>query len=394
MKRYKSCMKIVAVFILAMMLLSAPLSASEDGSCKRVDATKICSTLALLSDLKVSTQRAPHKEMFKAMEENFAVVSIRFTHEPNNFEVRSIESLGVRFTQIGGEIAHVGTIYGAEVPWDRIDDLAGLPEVVLIESVWQPGVVLPLEISVPEIGVDQVWQMTDERGREITGKGITIADFDSGIDVFHPDFFHADGELYDWIDVNNNDLFDAGTDAVDLNGDGFADPDENLNFIDATSDASYPVDGTNDRVFRADIDWLYNDANNNGKRDYGTLNGFGEADPTYGERLFVVDDLDHSNELDTGEKIIALRTSKVSMTLNEDGVVRTGGVDLIQTQPDTNGHGTSVCGVLSGGTIGRRYVGVAPDADLLVADCYSNEHTTYIPWAEGNGADVMLYEFG
>lgn len=364
---------------------------------RKVDASKIDSALALLSSLKSSKQPAPHKATAEALEEDCAEVSIRFTHELNNSEIQSIEALGIRFTRIDTEIAHVGTIYGARVPWDRTGDLANLPEVVLIESVWRPKVVQPLEISVPEIGADQVWQMTDNQGRKITGKGIKIANFDSGVDVFHPDFFRADGGSYGWIDVNGNGAFDAGTDAVDLNGNGVADPNENLNFIDATygdsPDYPYIVNGTNDGIFRADTDWLYNDANNNGKRDYGIANGFTEADPTYGERLFVVDDANHNNGLDAEEKIIALGTSKIYKTLNRNGVTRTRGLDLIQTQPDTNGHGTCACGILSGGTIGRRYVGVAPDADLIVAD-YCNPYTTYIPWAESNGADVMLYEFG
>lgn len=365
---------------------------------RKVDASKIDSALALLSSLKVSKQPISHKEMAYAMEEDCAEVSIRFTHELNNSEIQSIEALGIRFTRIDTEIAHIGTIYGARVPWDRTGHLANLPEVVLIESVWQPKVVPPLEISVPEIKADQVWEITDDLGREVTGKGVKIAVFDTGIDVFHPDFFRADGESYDWIGVNGNDAFDAGTDAVDLNGNGVADPSEKLNFIDATyggsPDYPYIVNGTNDGVFRADMDWLYNDANNNGKRDYGVANGFTETDPTYGERLFIVNDANHNNGLDAGEKIIALGTSKIYKTLNKDGVTRTRGVNLIQTQPDIYGHGTSVCGVLSGGTIGRRYVGVAPDADLLVVDSYDNPYTTYIPWAESNGADVMLYEFG
>lgn len=363
---------------------------------RKVNASKIDSALALLSSLKSSKQPASYKAMAEALEEDCAEVSIRFTHELNNSEIQSIEALGIRFTRIDTEIAHVGMIYGARVPWDMTGDLANLPEVVLIESVWRPKVIPPLEVSVPEIGADQVWGMTDDHGRKITGKGMKIVDFDTGIDVFHPDFFRADGGSYGWIDANGNGAFDAGTDAVDLNGNDVADAGEKLNFIDATyggPEYPYIVNGTNDGVFRADMDWLCNDANNNGMRDYGIANGFTENDPTYGERLFVVDDANHNNGLDIGEMIIALGTSKIYKTLNKGGVTRTRGVDLIQTQPDINGHGTGVCGVLSGGTIGRRYLGVAPDADLLVVDRYSNDYTTYIPWAESNGADVMLYEF-
>jgi PKD repeat protein len=37
---------------------------------------------------------------------------------------------------------------------------------------------------------------------------------------------------------------------------------------------------------------------------------------------------------------------------------------------------------------------VAPNADLLVADRIGNAFSTYIPWAAGLGAKVMLYEYG
>ncbi|UCG34389.1 MAG: S8 family serine peptidase, partial [Phycisphaerales bacterium] len=62
---------------------------------------------------------------------------------------------------------------------------------------------------------------------------------------------------------------------------------------------------------------------------------------------------------------------------------------------DVNGHGTSVCGIVNSGIIGTsRYVGAAPNAELLVANRVDNDYTVYIPWARTNGADVMLYEFG
>ena len=88
---------------------------------------------------------------------------------------------------------------------------------------------------------------------------------------------------------------------------------------------------------------------------------------------------------------VALGTSKVLGTLNDTGVARDRGTDLISTDDDTNGHGTSVCGVINGGTIGmRKYVGIAPDAELLVADRYDNDYTVYMPWAAANGAESLV----
>ena len=51
-----------------------------------------------------------------------------------------------------------------------------------------------------------------------------------------------------------------------------------------------------------------------------------------------------------------------------EGSTYARGVNLSQTPADVEGHGTSVCGIIGGGQRGfRRYVGLAPDAELLVA---------------------------
>lgn len=317
-------------------------------------------------------------------------VSIRFDHELDESEITDLEAEGLIFVHINGEVAHSGTIYGAKMPIGFVDTLKGRTDVLRIESTWQPGEHDTLDVSVPEINADVMWQLLDGGGNNITGEGITVADFDSGIDVFHPDFWKADGSSYAWLDTNIIGTFEPGIDAVDLNGNGTAEADEILNFFDAEGNA-----GNNDGVFQADMDWLYNDADNDGQRDYGTAAGFAEADPTFGELIFVVDDTNDNNALDVGENLIALGTSKVLRTLNTGGTERVSGTDLISTDDDTNGHGTSVCGIINGGTIGtRRYVGVSPNAELLVANRSANDYTVYIPWARTNGADVMLYEFG
>ena len=313
-------------------------------------------------------------------------VSIRFDHELTEAEIAKLEALGLVFERIGGEVAHSGKIYGARLPIGSVNVLKDRPDVLRIESTWKPAVHYPLDVSVPEINADDMWQLLDGVGDNITGEGITVADFDTGIDVFHPDFWNADGGSYAWIDTNTNGTFDPGIDAVDLNVNAVADPTETLDFFDAEGGP-----GNNDGVFQADLDWLYNDANNNRQRDYGTASGFTEADPTYGELIFIADDTNGNNTLDVGENLLALGTSKVARTMNA-GTERIRGTDLILSDDDTNGHGTSVCGIINGGVIGRRYVGVAPSAELLVS--HGTDHTIYIPWARTNGADVMLYEFG
>ncbi len=375
-------------------LLVLVLSLVGSSQMKTEEASKIDSTLGFL--IALYEQRATFSEgsglyyPLKVMEEtNTVEVSIKFTHELTRAEITFFESMGVKFHTFDGKIARVGIIYGATVPIAKIWDLAHNDSVKFIESVWKPAVHAPLDVSIPEVNADNVWALTDLLGRNITGQGVTMADFDTGVDVFHPDFWYADGGTYSWIDFNGNSTFDSGIDYVDLNGSGVGDANEILRFFDAGGTA-----GVIDGIYQADTDWLYNDANTNGTRDYGLLSGFTEASPTYGEQIFLTNDTNGNNALDVGETLAALGTSKVYRTLTSTGLTRTRGIDLIQSDADTNGHGTGVAGILAGGTIGRKYVGMAPGATLLSADRIGNSFTVYVPWAAANGANVMLYEFG
>ena len=399
MKTTKSTwMKFATILSLFVLFVSLDVYFNPKAAASEQDSTylsKTGSTLDLLVALDkrkaLSSLPAEAARVAAGIEETRTVrVSIRFEEELGPGDIAELEALGLMFVRINDAVAHSGTIYGAQIPIDILDELKDRADIVRIESVWQPGEHSTLDVSVPEINADDVWQMRDSGGKYITGEGIVVANFDTGIDVFHPDFWYADGPTYNWLDTNSNSTFDPGIDAVDLNRNAGADGNETLDFFDAAGPA-----GNNDGVFQVDLDWLYNDANNNAQRDYGAGSGYIEANPTYGELIFIANDTNSNNALDVGESLIALGTSKVLRTLNSSGTERVRGTDLIFTAADTNGHGTSVCGIINGGIIGKRkYVGVSPNAELLVADRYGNDFTVYIPWARTKGADVMLYEFG
>jgi hypothetical protein len=228
---------------------------------------------------------------------------------------------------------------------------------------------------------------------------MVIADFDTGIDVYHPHFWRADGDTFAWLDVNGNGVFNPGTDGVDLNRNGTFNAGEVLRFFDGRiydPARTFGGNGTSnaDGVFQSHWDWLYNDADNDGQRDKGPSAGYGEGSPTYGERLFVLLDSDADLALDPGEPLVALETSKVAATYNSGSVERVRGVDLIQTEPDNNGHGTAVSGILAGGVRGvSRFCGIAHDADIIVGNFFSDiSMPSLLTWAESRGADVCLYE--
>jgi subtilisin family serine protease len=388
-KRYMT-----GLFVLSLILLCCAtllLRAQEPEETYRVD-----STLRMLSVLRA--QPYVPASVRQLLQEDKVGVTIRFQR---GFRLESAslmrleKELGIEFARQNGQVVEFGQIRSAQVPWDALDQLAAWPGVERVDSVWKPAVAAPLDVSIPEIGANQVWTVLDAAGHAVTGQGVVVASFDTGIDVFHPDFWRADGGSFAWLDVNGNSLFDPGLDAVDLNKNGLADPGETLRLLDSSSSLLDAIPGTNDGIFHPDTDWLYNDANGNGLRDFGPTHGFTETAPAFGEMLFVAEDSNHDGLLSNGEALLALGTSKVQKVLGPLGVEYRRGTNLIFSPADGKGHGTQVASILAGGSLrSRRYVGVAPDLTLLLADCWANDYSTYVPWAEQNGAQVMLYEFG
>jgi len=251
-----------------------------------------------------------------------------------------------------------------------------------------------LALPVSLLKAQDIWYTTvlkekflDKNGKPLTGKGVVVGDVDSGIDIFNPFFFFADGGEYNWIDVNKDGEFTPGIDAVDFNRNGKADPDEILNFIGMKNN-TYGVLRFNSKEYKADMDFLYMDKNKNGKRDYGEKDGFTENDPTYGEQLFICIDKNGNNKLDKGEKLVALKTSKVRAVREKDGTIRRRGIDLIKTEPDTVQHGTSVSGIVLGGQYGiNKMCGFAPDAELVMA----NINYDYTPRFVRNFPDLVRF---
>jgi hypothetical protein len=105
--------------------------------------SKIGATLDLLLTLRERKQIP--QEMRDILMRDTVSVSIRFVYVLDASEVSSIEELGLKFAVLpNGEIAHSGTIYGAEVPWNKVYDLAKLEKVVRIESTWKPKIEQPI----------------------------------------------------------------------------------------------------------------------------------------------------------------------------------------------------------------------------------------------------------
>ena len=86
------------------------------------------------------------------------------------------------------------------VPDDVVEKIRNLPYVKSIAP--NRKISACLHESVPIIGADDVWQLHDENGNSITGKGVKIAIMDTGVDYTHPDLKDNYKGGYDFV---NND---------------------------------------------------------------------------------------------------------------------------------------------------------------------------------------------
>ena len=242
----------------------------------------------------------------------------------------------------------------------------------------------------------------DKEGNVLTGKGVVIGDVDSGIDVFHPMLFFADGGEFNWTDVDGDGKLDFGTDGIDLNGNGKIDNDEILRYFKLKDYTYQMLPGNDSRDYNPGYDFIYIDRNGNKRRDFGPGSGFKETDPAYGEPMFILKNSNNNERINTGEKLTELKTSKVRAVRERDGTVRRRGTDLIYTEEDSSGHGTGVAGLILGGTYGvQKIQGIAPDAEIVVASVRYNYTPRFvsnfpelIQFLEDENINILLFEDG
>ncbi|MFC1490009.1 S8 family serine peptidase [Candidatus Latescibacterota bacterium] len=328
---------------------------------------------------------------------NKASVTLQFENPPDYSEISELENHGLTFRRDNGNILHTKHIYLAEADLDSLESLSKFDGIISIESTFKPSLSSTLDISNPLVGASQTWDLTYE-SLPVDGTGVIIANVDTGIDIYHPAFFKPDGGVYEWIDVNDSGSFENGVDCVDINRNGQPDPDETLRFYDAEIYDYYSLgimDNPKD-IYDADIDWLYNDTNNSGFREYGPENGFNENSPSFGELVFIISDDNGNNSLDNGESITALGTSKVLAIFDSNGK-HYRGENLLTSTGDSSNHGTSSFGIAGGQTRGRRFTGMAPGVEFICInhnDLGSDNVFEGILWAKNIGADMIMYEYG
>ncbi|MBU1241345.1 S8 family serine peptidase [Myxococcota bacterium] len=332
---------------------------------------------------------------------DYAPVSVRVKSRDDLPRLLALEGNEVRVVRRNRKPAIWGRVVAANVT------LAGLQKLSLQEFVERVELdrparrLFPTDVTGSLIAAPQTWGALDSLGDFVTGKGVVVADMDSCIDVFQPAFFFGDGGYFNWIDVNQDGFFDLGTDGVDLDGDGAIGPGEVLEYIDVRMYSAYGaidmVGGTSQGygAFQANLDYLYADLNSNGRRDADFESAVAADSPSLGEPFFIADDVNNNGTLDVGEKIIMLAGSKVR-TYFWDNTVYQRGVNLRDAPRNQDiSHGTGVCGITAGGIKGHGHRwGLAPDAELVVANAYGNVgYFQVLQWVLSQNPDVVIHEY-
>lgn len=294
----------------------------------------------------------------------------------------------------GGAPLSNGHVLAVDLGAASAADLAALD---FVQSVEIDGPVVPaprpLDLTASLINADATWRSRIGDGPTLTGAGVTVCDIDNGVDVMHPLFFRADGGYFDFIDANANGRLDVGVDQVDLGGGPVTIRAMNGVVIDRAT--GQPAFGTEAEALDLTYDYLYADENGDGRRNFGVAEGFTEQTPGYGERLFVLDDVDRSGALELGEKLVALGSSKIK-AFRVDLEIYRRGENLIEAPfwPDMM-HGIGSSGVIVAGQPGfSKLVGMAPDADLVMAtETGGYGQYQMMTFCKQEGARVMLHEY-
>ena len=326
--------------------------------------------------------------------------------------------LGGRYSSLGTRPGH--TIHGIRIPSAQMPALLQRADLLRVEAPMSPLVRAhnsaddmqdAHQFMADNLGYEQVGNMLLSDGRLARGQGRTAAVIDFNLDPFHPSLFHADGGMYDWVDVNKNGVFSPGYDGIDVDEDGVISDGEVIRL------AEFPVivfewgGGNNGVITNADStfspysDYIFLDLNDNGYRDVGDDFGADAYTPGLGEPAFVGDDVNGNGVLDLGEKLFRLGTPKVKAIydVGRDAVYSPGPgfseyVEAVVTgnnEDEIEFHGTYESTRIAGGHAEIQHMGgIAPGADIIFIDIESESGGSILAGGDLNSALVWANELG
>ena len=412
--------------MLALSRLNIPVRGGDPLKMKLTAALSLLLTLSFALDAAADTlprdRLAPGVKIVRALRRlehppfrpqlvdgDLFVGSIRFERPPEDSLLETMEARGVEFLVTEGRRRSFGAIYPARVPFEQLGWLSELPEIIQVATDFLLPPIPPLDVTRPLTGAGTFSDVLEGVFGERPGEGMVIADFDHGIDPFHPGLFFADGGYFAWTDVNGDGKLQPGVDGVDLDGDGVIATTEVLSAFDGVMMNWYaePHLDNDDGLYDPRVDWLYLDQNSTGVREWGAAAGATDDTAAFGEPVFVVDDVNGNGVVGLEEKLVLLRTSKVRAVRVGD-VIYERGVNLSALDPDQfqgtweadkSGHGTGVTGILVANSPRRsRFVGIAPYAEVILVDSSTGAGNPFgymerMLWAKDQGAHLFLHEY-
>ncbi len=277
-----------------------------------------------------------------------------------------LEREGIRFRRrADGSLRHVGALYPVDATQAALARRAQEGDWVRLDR--KLGFAPSLEETGSLTQAFDLWGVGPTPTQGVLGERLTLGLMDSGIDVFHPHFFRADGGAWAWFDVDGDGVLTPGTDGIDLDGDGQIGAGERLRLLDYYVQPPFTSGGEGD--FDVQRDYLYLDVNDSGERERGPAGGFSEAAPGYGEPMYLPDNADGNETLDPDERLLLLKTSQIkAVRAGHSDDIWLRGVDLIRADLPSPAHGTSSAGTMTGGQTHpfRINRGLVPDADIVM----------------------------
>jgi hypothetical protein len=168
----------VSIALLSLSFLAGPLHA---------ESAKLNTSLKFLRHARATglAKADDRRPALAAARADKITVTAKFDHVLSDAEIAFFEQQGADFFRVDGAVSHTGPVYAVSIPWDAVDAVAARGDVLKIDAAWRPAVFPVLDVSAHEIEADSAWRRIDPLGIPLTGKGMRISDFDTGIDVFH-----------------------------------------------------------------------------------------------------------------------------------------------------------------------------------------------------------------